>query len=65
MKIKIAYLPEEQQKASNLLRLLQSFLGDSREKIRRSERNPPYIHAYLTTSRPATNGRNLDDTSSL
>ena len=65
MKIKIAYLPEEQQKASNLLRFLQSFFGDSIEKIRRSERNPPYIHAYLTTSRPAATGRNLDDTSSL
>ena len=52
MKITIAYLPEEQQKASNLLRFLQSFLGDSLEKIRRSERNAPYIHTYLTTVRP-------------
>lgn len=52
MKITIAYLPEEQQKASNLLRFLQSFLGDSVEKIRRSERNAPYIHTYLTTARP-------------
>lgn len=49
MKITIAYLPEEEQKASNLLRCLQSFLGDSVDKVRESDRHAPFNHIYLTT----------------
>lgn len=52
MKITIAYLPEEQQKANNLLRCLQSFLGDSVEKVRESDRHAPFMHTYLTTRKP-------------
>lgn len=52
MKIKIAYLPEEQQKVNNLLRCLYSFLGDSVEKVRESDRHAPFRHTYLTTRKP-------------
>lgn len=52
MKITIAYQPEEQQKANNLLRCLQSFLGDSVEKVRESDRHAPFMHTYLTTRKP-------------
>ena len=52
MKITIAYLPDEQQKANSLLRCLQSFLGDSLDKVRESDRHAPYNHTYLTTRKP-------------
>ncbi len=52
MKITIAYLPEEQQKAKNLLRCLHSFLGDSVDKVRESDRHAPFKHTYLTTRKP-------------
>lgn len=52
MKITIAYLPEEQQKANNLLRCLSSFLGDNVDKVRESDRHAPYMHTYLTTRKP-------------
>ena len=52
MKITIAYLPDEQQKANNLLRCLQSFLGDNLDKVRESDRHAPYKHTYLTTRKP-------------
>lgn len=52
MKITIAYLPEEQQKANNLLRCLCSFLGDSVDKVRESDRHTPFRHTYLTTRKP-------------
>ena len=49
MKITIAYLPEEQQKANNLLRCLCSFLGDSVDRVRESDRHTPFKHIYVTT----------------
>ena len=49
MKITISYLQEEQQKANNLLRCLQSFLGDSLDMVRESDRHAPFKHTYLTT----------------
>ena len=52
MKITIAYLPEEQQKAKNLLRFLQSFLADSIDKVKESNKHSPYTHIYLTTRKP-------------
>ena len=52
MKITIAYLPEEQQRANSLLCCLQSFLGDSVERVRASDRHAPYKHTYLTTRKP-------------
>ena len=52
MKITIAYLPEEQQKANSLLRCLYSFLGDGVDKVRESDRHAPYNHIYLTTRKP-------------
>ena len=54
MKITIAYLPEEQQKANNLLRCLYSFLGDSVDKVRESNNHAPFKHTYLTTRKPET-----------
>lgn len=55
MKITIAYLPEEQQRANSLLRYLQSFLGVDVDKVRESDRHAPYKHTYLTTRKPKTN----------
>lgn len=52
MKITIAYLPEEQQKANNLLHFLQSFLADSMDRVRESDRHAPFKHIYLTTRKP-------------
>lgn len=52
MKVTIAYLPEEQQKAKNLLRLLQSFLADSIDRVKESNQRSPYSHIYLTTRKP-------------
>ena len=52
MKITIAYLPEEQQKANNLLRCLYSFLGNGVDKVRESDRHAPFNHIYLTTRKP-------------
>lgn len=52
MKISIAYLPEEKQKANNLLRFLHSFLGDNVDKVRESDRHAPFSHIYLTTRNP-------------
>lgn len=49
MKITIAYLPEEQQKANNLLRCLHSFLGDSVDRVRENDRHAPFKHIYVTT----------------
>lgn len=52
MKITIAYLPEEQQRANNLLRCLHSFLGNSVDRVRESDRHPPFKHIYVTTTKP-------------
>ena len=52
MKITIAYLPEEQQKANNLLRCLCSFLGNSVDRVRENDRHAPFKHIYLTTAKP-------------
>ena len=52
MKITVAYLPEEQQRANNLLRCLHSFLGDNVDKVRESDRHTPFKHIYLTTRKP-------------
>jgi len=54
MKITIAYLPEEQQKAHNLLLFIQSLLAGCVDKVRESDRNPPYKHIYVTTRKPKT-----------
>lgn len=56
MKITIAYLPEEQQKANNLLRFLNSFLGHSVDKVRESDRHAPFKHIYMTTTKPEKPG---------
>ena len=52
MKITIAYLPEEQQNANNLLRCLYSFLGERVDKVRKSDCHAPFNHIYLTTKKP-------------
>lgn len=54
MKITISYLPEEQQKAHNLLLFIQSLLAGCVDKVRESDRNPPYKHIYVTTRKPKT-----------
>ena len=47
MKITIAYLPEEQEEATAVLVALRPLLAW--EKVRKSDRHPPYKHIYLTT----------------
>lgn len=49
MKITISYLPDEQQKAKSIMRLLLGFLADSVDKVRESDRHPPFKQFYLTT----------------
>ena len=54
MKITISYLPEEQQKAHNLLLFIQSLLAGCVDKVRESDRNPTYKHIYVTTRKTKT-----------
>lgn len=54
MKIKISYLPEEGTKAAQIERMLRAMLLV--EKIRYSDRHPPYLHTYLTTEQPKRPG---------
>ena len=50
MKIRLAYLPEEEQEAAAALAALRSMFP--RSKVRRSAAHPPFIHTYLTVRRP-------------
>ncbi len=52
MKITIAYLPEEEREADLINRFVQGLLPI--EKVRKSDRHPPFKHIYLTTKRPET-----------
>lgn len=52
MKISIAYLPEEEREA-NIIRWFVHGLCPG-EKIRKSDRHPPFKHIYLTTKKPET-----------
>ena len=52
MKITIAYLLEEQEEATAVLVALRPLLAW--EKVRKSDRHPPYKHIYLTTKRSET-----------
>lgn len=47
VKITIAYIPEEQEEATAVLTALRPLLAW--EKVRKSDRHPPYLHIYLTT----------------
>ena len=50
MKISIAYLPEEHQAAGIIKRVICATFGGV--KVRKSDRHPPFIHIYLTTTKP-------------
>lgn len=50
MKINITYLPEEELKADLINRFVQGLLPI--EKVRKSDRHPPFQHMYLTTGKP-------------
>ncbi len=52
MKINITYLPEEELKADLINRFVQGLLPI--EKVRKSDRHPPFKHIYLTTKKPET-----------
>lgn len=52
MKITIACLPEEEREADLINRFVQGLLPI--EKVRKSDRHPPFKHIYLTTKRPGT-----------
>ena len=49
MKITIAYLPEEEREADLINRFVQGLLPI--EKVRKSDRHPPFKHIYLTTKK--------------
>ena len=48
----LAYLPEEEREADLINRFVQGLLPI--EKVRKSDRHPPFKHIYLTTKRPET-----------
>ena len=50
MKISIAHLPEEQEKAAGTLAALLYLHPGA--KVRKSDRHPPFKHIYLTTKKP-------------
>ena len=49
MKITIAYIPEEQKEAAAVLAALRPLLAW--EKVRKSDRHPPFKHIYLTAKK--------------
>ena len=49
MKISIAHLPEEQEKAVRTLTALLKLHPGA--KVRKSDRYPPFKHIYLTTKK--------------
>ena len=50
MKVKISYLPEEEQEAAaDLAALISQHPG---AKVRKSDTHPPFKHIYLTTKIP-------------
>lgn len=61
MKISIAHLPEEQEKAVRTLTALLKLHPGA--KVRKSDRYPPFKHIYLTTKKPekpCDSRKNLD-----
>ena len=52
MKVTLSYIPEEQKEAAAVLAALRPLLAW--EKVRKSDRHPPFKHIYLTTKRPET-----------
>lgn len=50
MKISIAHLPDEQEKAAATLAALLQLHPST--KVRKSDRHPPFKHIYLTTKKP-------------
>lgn len=50
MKITLAFLPEEAQRAYLLVRAARGLFDV--EKVRESERHAPYTHIYITTKKP-------------
>ena len=52
MKISISYSPVEEREADLINRFVQGLLPI--EKVRKSDRHPPFKHIYLTTKRPET-----------
>ena len=61
MKVKIAYLPGEEQKAETLHRFTRALLKPA--KVSRSDRNVPYKHIYITSEKRSDtsckNGENM------
>lgn len=52
LKIRIAYQPEEEQKAQAVAAMARHLLGDVR--IHGADKHEPFRHLYITTKRPAT-----------
>jgi len=52
VKVIISYISEEQEDADAVLAALRPLL--EWEKVRKSDRHPPFKHIYLTTKRPGT-----------
>ena len=52
MKIRIAYISEEEGQARAVAAMLRHLLGDVR--IHDTDKHEPFRHLYITTKRPAT-----------
>lgn len=50
MKVTVAYIPAEQEEAAAVLAALRPLMAW--EKVRKSDRYPPFLHIYLTTGKP-------------
>ena len=61
MKVKIAYLPGEEQEAESLSRITKALLKPV--KIKKSNSHPPYKHIYITSEKqldtPCKNEENV------
>lgn len=50
MKITIAYIPDEQEAATDMVTALRRISPNM--KVRKSDRHPPFRHIYLATKKP-------------
>lgn len=50
MKITIAYIPDEQEAATDMVTAIRRISPNM--KVRKSDRHPPFRHIYLATKKP-------------
>lgn len=60
MKIIIAYLPEEEQKAKRLQAVALGVIPDA--KVKESDRHAPFKHIYLSSKKPKNRCGSMENT---